>query len=70
MSNRLPLDQLYRQSVEEGLPLSLEQVKDRTSRNQMLVVLGLEGKLRTIAVCRYVLFDDVDGFRQHRVQAY
>lgn len=65
MSNRIPLDQIYRESVEEGLPLSLEQVRDKTSRNQMLLVLGLEGEHRTIAVCRYVLFDDVDGFRQH-----
>lgn len=64
MANRLPLHQIYRDNVED-LPRELERTKDRTSRNQMLIMLGLEGTLRTIAVCRYVLFGDVDGFRQY-----
>lgn len=68
MSSRRPLDQIYRESVED-LPRRLEQVKDGASRNQMLIALGLEGALRTIAVCRYLLFSDVDGFRQHMRQS-
>lgn len=68
MSGRIPLEQIYRESLE-ALPRRLEQVKDRSSRNQMLMVLGLEGALRTIAVCRYVLFGDLDGFRQYMRQS-